>query len=70
MWKIWTNKLLPKALKSCQKSNKLPNQVTLFLIQNLRSPFNLHHQDILNYSTQIVGNVIYLLVQNIHHLPA
>ena len=29
MWEIWANKLLPKALKSCQKSNKLPDLVTL-----------------------------------------
>ena len=29
MWMIWTNKLLPKALKSCPKSNKSPNLVTL-----------------------------------------
>ena len=34
MWEIWTNLLLPKALKSCPKSNKLPNLVTLILIQN------------------------------------
>ena len=29
MWEIWANWLLPKALKSCPKSNKLPNLVTL-----------------------------------------
>ena len=29
MWQIWTNQLLPKALKSCPKSNKSPNLVTL-----------------------------------------
>ena len=29
MWDIWSNLLLPKALKSCQKSNKSPNLVTL-----------------------------------------
>ena len=29
MWEIWTNQLLPKALKSCPMSNKLPNLVTL-----------------------------------------
>ena len=29
MWEIWANKLLPKALKSCTKSNKSPNLVTL-----------------------------------------
>ena len=28
MWKIWANSLLPKALKSCPKSNKSPNLVT------------------------------------------
>ena len=30
MWEIWTNLLLPKALKSCPKSSKLPNLVTLY----------------------------------------
>ena len=29
MWKIRANQLLPKALKSCPKSNKSPNLVTL-----------------------------------------
>ena len=29
MWVIWTNKLLSKASKSCPKSNKSPNLVTL-----------------------------------------
>ena len=31
MWEIWTNLFLPKALKSCPKSNKLPNLVTLWI---------------------------------------
>ena len=29
MWEIWTKLLLPKGLKSCPKSNKSPNLVTL-----------------------------------------
>ena len=29
MWEIWANYLLPKAIKSCPKSNKSPNLVTL-----------------------------------------
>ena len=29
MWDIWTNLMLPKALKSCPEYNKLPNLVTL-----------------------------------------
>ena len=29
MWEIWTNELLPKASKSCIKSNKSPDLVTL-----------------------------------------
>ena len=29
MWEIWTNELLPKALKSCPKCKKSPNLVTL-----------------------------------------
>ena len=28
-WEIWANQLLPKALKSCPKSNKWENLVTL-----------------------------------------
>ena len=33
MQEIWTNSLLPKALKSCPKSNKPPNLVTLVFRQ-------------------------------------
>ena len=33
LWEIWSNALLPKALKSGPKSNKLPNLVTLADIQ-------------------------------------
>ena len=33
MWEIWTNYLLPIALKSYTKSNKSPNLVTLITIQ-------------------------------------
>ena len=29
MWDIWANRLLPKALKRCPKSNKSPDLVTL-----------------------------------------
>ena len=36
MWEICENKLLPKALKSCPKSNKLPNLVTLDPAQKYR----------------------------------
>ena len=35
MWEIWANLLLPKALKSCPKSKKSPNLVTLFPILSL-----------------------------------
>ena len=31
MGEIWANQLLPKALKTCPKSNKSPNMVTLIL---------------------------------------
>ena len=34
MYEIWANKLLPKALKSCPKSNKSPNLVTLVAVNN------------------------------------
>ena len=33
MWEIWANWLLPKSLKTCRKSNKSPNLVTLTNIQ-------------------------------------
>ena len=39
MWAIWAKQLLPKALKSCPKSNKSPNLVTLvveYTFHNLR----------------------------------
>ena len=40
MWEIWANKLLPNALKSCPKSNKSPNLVTLLMsLINLRRKF-------------------------------
>ena len=29
MWEIWANQLLPKALKRCPKSKKMPDLVTL-----------------------------------------
>ena len=31
MWEIGANYMLPKALKTCPKSNKSPNLVTLML---------------------------------------
>ena len=31
MWEIWTNLLLPKALKTCPMSNNLANLVTLLI---------------------------------------
>ena len=34
MRKIWANQLLPKALKSCPKSNKSPNLITLVEREN------------------------------------
>ena len=34
MWEIWANYLLPRAIKSCPKSNKSPNLVTLLLTQS------------------------------------
>ena len=42
MWEIWANWLLPKTLKSCPKSNKSPNLVTLILtILNFSQPLEL-----------------------------
>ena len=41
MWDIWANQLLPKALKSCSKSNKSPNLVTLFTTEGQFVPFSI-----------------------------
>ena len=38
MWEIWTNYLLPKALKSGPKSNKSPNLLTLDVNLIVREP--------------------------------
>ena len=45
MWEFWANLWFPKALKSCPKSNKLPNLVTLhhsapIFITKAVQPFN------------------------------
>ena len=34
MWEIWANYLLPKALKTRPKSKKLPNLVTLAMVNS------------------------------------
>ena len=39
MGEIWANKLLPKALKSCPKSNKSPDLVTLEVSRTKRNVF-------------------------------
>ena len=40
MREIWTNELLPKALKSCPKSNKSPNLVTLLMFRQCSTQQN------------------------------
>ena len=40
MWKIWVKSLLQKALKSCPKSNKSPNLVTLHAQQERKKVEN------------------------------
>ena len=42
MWEIWANQLLPKALKTCPKSNKSPNLVTLLncLVSKISAKMN------------------------------
>ena len=41
MWEIWANLLLPKALKSCPKSKKSPDLVTLVCFCHLQVGINL-----------------------------
>ena len=53
MWQIWAHKLLPKALKSCPKSNKLPNLVTLHWSIPFPQPFMLL---ICNYGQSLIVN--------------
>ena len=60
MWKIWTNKLLPKALKSCPKSNKSPDLVTLtttILIGLLKHTFDIHKVSPWSISTFYLQNI-------------
>ena len=39
-WEIWAKSFLPKALKTCQKSNKSPNLVTLGPMDQLLIQFS------------------------------
>ena len=41
MWEIWANLLMPQALKSCPKSIKSPNLVTLAGMQIAATYFGL-----------------------------
>ena len=52
MWKIWANLLLPKALKTCQKSNKSPNLVTLLGISMRKSTGKIPKQFCLSIPSQ------------------
>ena len=52
MWEIWANLLLPRACKSCPKSKKSPNLVTLRALlaiysemQRLMMMMNTHHKE-------------------------
>ena len=47
---IWPNYLLPKAIKSCPKSNKSPNPVTLPVREDESE------RELSNSATQQVGN--------------
>ena len=55
---IWANKLLPKALKSCLKSNKSPILVTLigrqFLEFSLKTDDEPWHRPKIEHRTQAV----------------
>ena len=51
MWKIWANYLLPKALKSCLMSNKLPNLVTLCRSRSLISKVTISNYQIKTKAT-------------------
>ena len=56
MWEIWANLLLPKALKSCPKSNKSPNLVTLTMTKGRR-----HHAINLFKAVHDVSNLHILI---------
>ena len=55
MWEIWTNELSPKALKSCPKSNKLPNLVTLEISDICDA--DIYSLQYLNLSTSFSGKL-------------
>ena len=56
LWEIWANLLLPKALKSCPKSNKLPDLVTL--LPTYFVPFDLQQLSLLSYRLDLKAIVI------------
>ena len=51
MWEILANQLLPKSLKSCPKSNKSPNLVTLATTLPFRETIT-HTRSLLKFRTQ------------------
>ena len=71
MWKIGANLLLPKALKSCPKSKKSPNLVTLAFAVDTKMPFWKSLKYIVCYLCK--GTVVYpcnFLFKTTLYLPA
>ena len=58
MWEIWTNYLLPKAFKSCLKSHKWPDLVTLLLDQNTEKVDGCLNWTRIKYSGSKKNNVL------------
>ena len=54
MWAIWAKQLLPQALKSCLKCNKLSNLVTLHL-KNYRNTTDCDAVDIVQVAKWSAG---------------
>ena len=66
MWKIRANKLLPKALKSCPKSNKSPNLVALVTFIFHRSLFLLDYLPMLLVFSLVLSFDLMLWSMRLH----
>ena len=65
MWDIWAKLLLLKGLKSCPKSNKSPNLVTLIVINKKLNRFSCKNEPL---PTTNLGNLSYFFCKSIDDL--
>ena len=66
MWEIWANLLLPKALKSCPKSKKSPNLVTLWLLWIV---FTEHSSSFFFLCSKWEASIVHHIFRHLHLMP-